>query len=283
MHASTTYTVDSHQHFWSLKRGDYNWLTPDLTALYKDFLPADYMAESANIAIGKTVLVQAAPSNEETDYMLKLASEHAFIGGVVGWVDFDGDPSVVCNRLDDLAANPWFKGIRPMLQDIPDPEWILTPAFSPIFEKLISLNLTFDALIKKEHIKHIVTLAETYSQLKIVIDHCAKPDIANDQFHAWAAEISYFKDLMNTFVKVSGLPTEANRSQQTPTSFQAYINHIHDVFGIERMMWGSDWPVVNINSSLGAWMTVVREHVKHLPTNEQDQLFRVTAEKFYTL
>lgn len=275
--------IDSHQHFWKMSRGDYDWLTPELTKLYKDFLPSDYLEEIKNLRISKTVLVQASATEEETEFMLQLSKDHEFIAGVVGWIDFEGDPIAACRRLDLFSQSPFFKGIRPMLQDIEDVDWILNPEFGPIFERLIELDLTFDALVFTEHLDNIFFLANRYPGLKIVIDHCAKPDIANQKYDQWAQKLEMFKGLENVFLKVSGLPTEASESQQESTYFQRYINHVYQIFGSKRMMWGSDWPVVNINSDFSQWLQLTTELISDWSLDEIEDLFVRSASKFYSL
>lgn len=276
-------TIDSHQHFWQLNRGDYGWLTPELTSLYKDYLPADLLHVSKGLNVSNTVLVQAAATNEETDFMLQLADSNEFILGVVGWIDFEANTEEVCQRLEILASNPKFKGVRPMLQDIDDTDWILTPEFAPIFKQLIKLNLTFDALVFTKHLANIETIANTYPELKIVIDHCAKPNIAQGELASWAEAIERFAELSNVYIKVSGLPTEASKQQQASIDFEPYFEHVHQVFGANRMMWGSDWPVVNINSDYASWLTVSKGLTANWTAEDKEYLYQSTVTRFYNL
>lgn len=276
-------TIDSHQHFWQLSRGDYGWLTPELTALYKDYLPSDFLHVSKGLNVSNTVLVQAAATNEETDFMLQLADNNEFILGVVGWIDFAAKTEDVCQRLETLAANPKFKGVRPMLQDIDDTDWILSPAFAPIFEQLSKLNLTFDALVFTKHLANIETIANTYPELKIVIDHCAKPNIAQGELALWGDAIEQFTEMGNVYIKVSGLPTEASKEQQASIDFEPYFDHVYQVFGASRMMWGSDWPVVNINSDYVSWLTVCKQLTANWTSKDKQELYQSTAIHFYGL
>lgn len=238
--------IDSHQHFWKEDRGDYDWLTPELTNLYRDFLPSDYLEASQSLGISKTVLVQAAVT--EAEIMLQLAESNHFIAGIMGGIDFESDPITACNRLDFFSNNSFFKGIRPMLQDIEDIDWILNPAFAPIFYKLVELELTFDALVFTEYLDNIFFLATHYPDLKIVIDHCAKLEIAFQKYDRWAQKLKMFKGIKNVFIKISDLPTETSSAQKSAEHFQRYAQYAYEAFGAQRMMWGSDWSVVNINS-----------------------------------
>lgn len=275
--------IDSHQHFWKMSRGDYEWLTPALSKLYRDFLPSDYLEASSELGICKTVLVQAAATEEETEFLLQLSEENDFIAGVVGWIDLETDPVAACGRLDFFSRFSSFKGIRPMLQDIDDVDWILNPQFAPIFKRLNELGLTFDALIFPEHLENIFFLATHYPNLKIVIDHCAKPNIANQKYDIWAKRIEMFENTKNVYIKVSGLPTEASAAQQEPEHFQRYVNHAYKVFGTKRMMWGSDWPVVNTKSNFSRWLQLTIELLEGRSQSEIDDLFFHSANNFYDL
>lgn len=282
MPSSLTNIIDSHQHFWQLSRGDYDWLTPSLDKLYQDFLPANYRQITSG-KVSQTVLVQAAATEQETQFMFQLADQHPFIAGVVGWVDMEQAASQVCQRLEEFSQHKAFKGIRPMLQDIDDVDWILNPAFKSIFEHLVKLNLTFDALVHTAHLENIYFLASRHPKLNIVIDHCAKPNISKQQFDLWAERIAMFESTSNVFVKISGLPTEASANQQQAEHFKSYFEHIYRIFGANRMMWGSDWPVVNINSSFNSWLAISKELSIELSSAEQQDLFVNTAQRFYSL
>lgn len=272
--------VDSHQHFWRLDRGDYDWLNADITALYRDYLPNDLMSEPIKLKVPETVVIQAAATNQETDFLLGLANKHEFIRGVVGWLDMTDYPANI-DRLTQLAKNPKLKGIRPMLQEIADPDWILNPLFQPVFEKLIELDLSFDALINTAHLESILRIAKQYPLLRIVINHCAKPDIANHSFKNWARKLAYFQDKKNVFIKVSGLTTEASQNQQSTNSYRRYFQHVYKTFGAHRMMWGSDWPVVNLNSDYQKWLHISTMLSEHMTESELNAFFIKTASSFY--
>ena len=179
--------IDAHQHFWSLDRGDYHWLTLDMALLYRDFGPAELAPFLQRHGIGGTVLVQAAATVAETEYMLAIAAETDFVKGVVGWIDFESTTGPA--EIDRLAEHPKLKGLRPMIQDIPDPEWMLRAAVGPAVAHLQHLGLSFDALVKPRHLEPLRRFLRLYPELGIVIDHGAKPDIAGGQFEDWAREM----------------------------------------------------------------------------------------------
>ena len=168
--------IDSHQHFWRLDRGDYGWLTPQLAPIYRDYLPADLAPQLARAGVDSTVLVQAAPTVAETLFLLELAREHAFIAGVVGWVDFESP--MAAESIGTLAADSKLVGLRPMIQDIPDIAWMLKPGLAPAIEAMIDHDLVFDALVLPKHLPVLLDFAEMYPELRLVVDHGAKPPIA---------------------------------------------------------------------------------------------------------
>jgi L-fuconolactonase len=276
--------IDSHQHFWQVNRGDYSWLTPELGVLYQDFLPQHISPILAAQSVSQTVLVQAADSLAETEFILSLAAEHDFIVGVVGWVDMTSAQAV--SDIQRLAANPYFKGIRPMLQDIKDRDWILQAKFDVCFKTLIELGLTFDALVLPEHLSNLLILAERYPQLPIVIDHGAKPKIALGIEHAdnqlWCRQMRQLAGKQNVFCKLSGLLTEAGDSVSFDT-IQPFMQHLLACFGPQKLMWGSDWPVINLVSQYQQWQAMSTEFLTVLSEQDQQATWATTAQSFYKL
>ncbi|WP_219701718.1 amidohydrolase family protein [Marinomonas lutimaris] len=246
--------IDAHQHFWRLERNDYSWLTPELTALYKDFKPDDLLPLLNNHHIDGTVLVQAAPTEAETQFLLRLSEQYEYIKGVVGWGDFDH--SNAPKHIAELAKHPKLVGIRPMIQDIKDIDWMLSPAVAKTLRSLRQHQLVFDALVKPQHLKNLKQLIEQHPDLKVVINHGAKPNIKERELHQWRTDLSAFRDLPNVSCKLSGLVTEASSDWQAKDLFP-YIDTIFDVFGEQRVLWGSDWPVSLLASSYAKWFDIV--------------------------
>lgn len=272
--------IDSHQHFWQLSRGDYSWLTPELEILYRDFLPADLAPLLEKSAVKQTVLVQAATSTAETEFMLKIASETEFVAGVVGWVDMESPEAV--SQLEYFSQSSYFKGIRPMIQDIDDPNWMLKSELEPVFNALIDRNLSFDALVLPQHLDALHTLLLRYPPLKVVIDHGAKPEIANNSSPQWFEKISRIAADTAAYCKLSGLVTEAGTDapleQLTP-----YMDHLLASFGPDRLMWGSDWPVIETAATYQSWLTQVESFLEPLSTSQQQSIWADNAKKFYCL
>ena len=274
------FRIDSHQHFWQLSRGDYDWLTPELALLYKDFLPSDLSPLLDQSDVNNTILVQAAPTAEETEFMLTIADDTDFVIGVVGWVDMASDNAI--SQLDIFNKSFFFKGIRPMLQDIEDVDWMLKPDLAPVFEYLIDKGLTFDALVLPKHLDALYILLKKYPDLKVVIDHGAKPPIDKGLAQEWFEKTSLIAAETSAYCKLSGLVTEAGINPHIE-QLSPYMEHLLICFGPERLMWGSDWPVVNISSSYQRWLAQVEEFISLLSKNEQQLILAGNAQNFYQL
>ena len=278
---TATSRVDSHQHFWQLSRGDYSWLTPELTVLYQDFLPEQLSPELSTNGVKQTLLVQAADNEEETHFLLELASNTATVAGVVGWIDME-DPLAI-TKLESLTKNAYFKGIRPMLQDIDDVNWVLKDKFTPIFQFMAAKQLTFDALIRDVHLSNIHILACRHPSLNIVIDHCAKPDLSKVPSEFWKKRLANVAVCKNVFIKLSGLLTEAPQGQVTVDVIQPFFDHIMDVFGPNRIIWGSDWPVIKLNGDYDTWVSLTQSLLNNHSVEDKRNIWADNARNFYRL
>jgi L-fuconolactonase len=275
--------IDAHQHFWNPARGDYGWMPKDNAVLSRVYGPADLAPELARHGIGKTVLVQAAPSVAETEYMLGIADATPFVAGVVGWVDFERPAGRA--ELKRLAGHPAFKGVRPMIQDIPDDAWMLRDDVQWAYRAVIDEGLTFDALGFPRHLGHFLTLLKRYPEMRVVIDHCMKPQIRAHSaaaFRHWAEGMARLAGETAAFVKFSALVTEANPGW-TVADLKPYVDHVVAVFGAERVMWGSDWPVCLLAASYDAWRAAAQKLVAQRSEAERAAIFGGTAALFYGL
>ncbi|SAK77374.1 hydrolase [Caballeronia catudaia] len=275
--------IDAHQHYWDPARGDYGWLTPELKPLYRVFGPADLapLREATNIK--RTVVVQAAPTIDETRYLLDLARADDSIAGVVGWVPLDSIDAV--SIIDEFAHEPKFKAVRPMLQDLPDDTWIERAPREEAIERLTDLDLAFDALIFARHVPSIVKFVGRYPKLRIVIDHGAKPPIRDgaEGWQPWADGIAQLAALpQKLHCKLSGLATES-KENWTDETLEPYVAHLLEHFGPRRLMWGSDWPVLNLNGSYRNWHATAKRLTLHLENVDQDAIFGGNARQFYRL
>ncbi len=274
--------IDAHQHFWRLSNPFCNWPTPAEAKIHADFGPHDMRPLLAASHIEGTVLVQAAPALAETRFLLDLADEASFVKGVVGWIDMEAGSALA--DLDSLAGHPPFCGIRPMLQSIPDPAWMLNPAFDGIYRRLVERGLTFDALVTPAHLDMLSELARRHPDLSIVVDHAAKPAIGDGRagFDEWAPRIARLAGRGNVSCKVSGLMTQAGPGAGL-AELRPCLDHLYAVFGPERLLWGSDWPVVLMAADYAAWLSLCEAWLADKPAAARDNIFGETACRIYGL
>jgi L-fuconolactonase len=276
--------IDAHQHFWALARGDYHWLNlatnPALGPIHRDFQPDELRPLLQAQGIHGSVLVQAAATVTETEYLLSLAAAHDFIRGVVGWVDLSAPDAVA--TLERLARHAAFKSVRPMLQDLPDPAWIATAAIGPAVQTLVRLGLCFDALVKTAHLPHLLDFARRHPALPIVIDHAAKPDMAHHELVAWRALLAPLAALPQVHCKLSGLVTEIGPAWQIDT-LRPYTDAVLDLFGPQRVMWGSDWPVLNLAADYARWSETTHALMQGLDEDARAAVLGGNAVRFYRL
>lgn len=273
--------IDSHQHFWKLSRGDYNWLTPDFGILYQDYLPNDLLEDLKKHQIDKTILVQAADSIEETYYMFELMENHPFIAGVVGWLDFEADDFT--EQLKRMMKVAGFVGVRPMLQDIEDDNWVLREKVVNNIKVLHEWQIPLDILIYPRHLKVIKQLLEMIPNLKCVIDHLAKPQIKEKQFDTWSKEIATIASFPNVYCKISGVITEADHKHWSAEDCRQYILHCINVFTEDRIMFGSDWPVCLLAGSYSEVYDTADIVIKDmLDENGWKKFYGKNAEDFYS-
>ncbi|MBO1002320.1 amidohydrolase family protein [Pseudogracilibacillus auburnensis] len=273
--------IDSHQHFWKLSRGDYNWLTPDFGILYQDYLPNDLLEDLKKHQIDKTILVQAADSIEETYYMFELMESHPFIAGVVGWLDFEADDFT--EQLKRMMKVAGFVSVRPMLQDIEDDNWVLREKVVNNIKVLHEWQIPLDILIYPRHLKVIKQLLEMIPNLKCVIDHLAKPQIKEKQFDTWSKEIATIASFPNVYCKISGVITEADHKHWSAEDCRQYILHCINVFTEDRIMFGSDWPVCLLAGSYSEVYDTADIVIKDmLDENGWKKFYGKNAEDFYS-
>ena len=248
--------VDAHQHFWDPARGDYGWLTPDMP-IYRLYGTDDLRPLLQASGVDATILVQAAPTSAETDYMLAIARRTSWVVGVVGWIGLDAPGAV--DQVRRRAQDTLFLGVRPMLQDISQPDWILRRELEPAINAIAAEGLVFDALIKSHQIGVIAELAARHPQLSIVLDHGAKPGLGDGEaMAAWRAGLAKLSAHPNVTCKLSGLLTELPPGAGTRHVKDA-ADVLFDLFGAERLIWGSDWPVLALAGDYRDWFELAHE------------------------
>src|ERR1700722_6148210 len=232
--------IDAHQHFWRVDRGDYGWLTAEAhPAICRDFGPEDLKPLMAAAGVTCTVLVQAAPTTAETDFLLEMARATPFVAGVVGWADLEAPDAGA--TIEAMAADPKLLGLRPMLQDLGDDAWILKLELAPALDAMQAAGLRFDALVTPRHLPHMARLLAQRPELKVVIDHGAKPDIAAGDIEGWVTAMRAIARDTSAVCKLSGLVTEAGAGW-TVEQLKPFVDILIEAFGPAPLMWGSDRP-----------------------------------------
>lgn len=268
--------IDAHQHFWRLKDREGQWPPASLDAIYRDFLPDDLLPLMKDAGVDGTVLVQTMETAADTDFMLALADQYPFIKGVVGWVDLKARNAR--EQIASRSSHPAFRGVRPMLQDMADIGWISDAEIEPAVTALIESKLVFDALVRPAQLADLLIFARRYSQLPIVIDHGAKPLIATGHYSDWRRHMEALASLPNVHCKLSGLLTE--RGEQKPEAVRPYAETILDLFGPQRVIFGSDWPVLRLAGDYQDWLDICRGII---PPVHHEAIFGANAVRFYSL
>jgi L-fuconolactonase len=273
--------VDSHQHFWQVGRFDYPWMTPEVEVLCQDYLPPNLAPILRARGVEKTVLVQASNSLAETRWLLDLADQNSFIGGVVGWVDLTATNCE--DQLAEFTARPRFKGVRHLVESEPADDWLAQPAVITNLDKLARRDLAFDLLVHTRHLRFATSLAERCPGLRLVVDHLAKPPIARREIDEWSRGLKKLAAHQNVWCKLSGLVTEANWTSWQVEDLQRYVDLGLEYFGAQRMMFGSDWPVCRLAASYDQVLNAAQALVSDLSEIDKRRIFAGNALEFYRI
>ncbi|CAN7289140.1 amidohydrolase family protein [Paenibacillus sp. LjRoot153] len=274
--------IDAHQHYWKIDRGDYGWITPELRVLNRDYLPNDLVPHLQQFNLDKTIVVQAAPTLEETDYLLALSETTDSIAGVVGWLDLDDPDYLIHYR--KCSQHPNYVGFRVMIQEMPDERVILQPHFVDALRYFAKEDVPVDLLILAHQLEAVIELLELVPGLRAVIDHIAKPSIADGRIEPWKSHMTAIAKHPNLYCKVSGMVTEASHSDWKPEDFTVYVQHILEVFGTERVMFGSDWPVCLLAADYVDVVGIVNQSLPNSWSKKDEaRLFGLNAKEFYKL
>ena len=267
--------IDAHHHVWRLARGDYTWLTPALRPIYRDFDLRDLAPHLTRHGIEATILVQAAPTEAETAFLLDVAERNPVVAGVVGLTDFEAPDAN--ENVARLASNRLLVGLRPMVQDIQDDDWLLRDALAPAIDAMIRHQLVFDALVLPRHLPRLLQIVDRHPGLDVVLDHLGKPHIAAATLDPWRDDVARLAERRNVTCKLSGMATEASPDWHQH-HLRPYVDHLLAYFGPDRILWGSDWPVVNLAGGYDRWHEAARTLT---PESAWPAIFGGTAERVY--
>ena len=276
--------VDAHHHLWDPGRAIYPWLTDDLAALRRRFGPEDLEPLIERAGISRTILVQTRSSLGETREFLATAAANDFIAGVVGWVDL-ADPAVgdVIAGLVEAGGGSRLVGIRHQVHDEADPAWLLRPEVSRGIATVGAAGLVFDLLVRPRELPAALETVRAHPDVAFVIDHLAKPPIRFGEVEPWLSLLRPFGRLGNVVAKVSGLVTEADWRSWQLEDLKPFVDHALEVFGPDRLMFGSDWPVCLLAATYEEVVGAARSATAQLSPPEHDQLFGATARRIYGL
>ncbi|MCA0757713.1 amidohydrolase family protein [Paenibacillus sp. N4] len=274
--------LDAHQHYWSIERGDYGWITPELPVLYRDFLPGDLAPALKKHELDGSIVVQAAPTLAETDFLLKLSENEPSVKGVVAWLDL-ADPD--CRlHYERFEKHPKLVGFRVMIQEMEDANAVLEPAFVEALTYFAGKGTPVDLLLTSDQLEPAAELIAKVPGLHAVIDHIAKPNIRDRVLEPWKSQLSRIAAHPNIYCKLSGMVTEADHRSWRPDDFKAYIRHALDAFGPRRVMFGSDWPVCLLAASYDEVVNVLEEALPDGWTaGDRDRLYGLNAKEFYRI
>ena len=273
--------VDAHQHFWDIQRFSYPWLSPEQAVLYRNYGPEDLKPEMDAAGVQRSVFVQATHVVDEARWVLRLSDRYPFIAGVVGWVDLtDPDIGMV---LHELQQHPRFKGVRHQVHDEPDDRWLLRDDVWRGLEELAARGLTFDLLLFPRHLPHLPEVLEQHPTLRFVIDHLAKPPIKSGETEPWQTDLQRVARYPNVWCKLSGMVTEASHHSWRPEDLKPYVQSAVDLFGYDRLMWGSDWPVCRLAADYGQVKAALLQALGAVDDESLEKILGRNAIGFYSL
>ena len=273
--------IDTHHHFWRYSPEEYPWIRDNMQVLRRDFGPGDLETEINSAGVAGVVSVQAHQSLDETKSLLDSAGRHGFIRGVVGWVPFVSDS--VRQDIERFAGDPWLKGMRHIVHDEPDDDYLLRDDFNRGINVLKEFGLVYDVLIFERHLPQTLEFADRHPDQVFVLDHIAKPRIRENVLEPWRTFITQLAERPNVYCKVSGMVTEADSKTWTPEQFIPYLDTVFDAFGPSRLMFGSDWPVCLVAAGYRQWVEIVSDYTARLSLTEQGQFWTGTARRAYRL
>lgn len=273
--------IDAHHHLWRYNPEEYGWIDPSMGVIARDFAIEDLARVAAPLGVEGSVVVQARQSLEETYSLLEIASHDPFVLGVVGWAPLAADDAAL--TLDRLLPHPKLKGLRHVVQDEPDDDFILGKAFGRGVRAALDRGLAYDLLVFARQLPQTIEFVDRHPDGRFVLDHIAKPEIAADNREPWAADIRRLAERPNVACKLSGVATEADWRAWTLDSIRYYLDTALDTFGAERLMFGSDWPVCLLATDYPRWLRTVEQWSAALSTAERDSLFHGAATRAYNL
>ncbi len=275
------FRIDAHHHFWKYDPVQYGWISEKMNAIRRDFLPQDLQQEMAAAGVNAAISVQVRQTLEETRWLLDFAGRYEFVKGVVGWAPLV--KADVSETLAEVAMNPKLRAVRHVLQDEPDPLYILRDDFNRGIRELKPLGLAYDILIFERHLPQTIQFVDKHPGQIFIVDHLAKPRVRDGELSPWRENIQALAQRPNVYCKLSGLVTEADYASWTPEQLQPYFETVLSAFTPRRLLFGSDWPVCLVAVDYSRWVSVVANAIGALSQTEQARIWSETAMEAYGL
>lgn len=272
--------IDAHQHFWKYHPQNHAWINDDMKIIQKDFLPEDLAVVLSTQNVEGCISVQVDQTKEETAFQIECAGHNPFIKGVVGWIDLM-NPSLE-KDIEIYNEQKIVKGFRHILQGTEE-GFMLQPNFINGLKQLSKHHYTYDLLIYVNQIQEAIELIKSVEDLPIVLDHIAKPSIKTKSIQDWERDIKSLAKYPNLYCKISGMATEADWTTWKSEDLKPYLDIVLEAFGVDRLLFGSDWPVCLVASSYERWLNTIKEYFKEFSISEQEKIFALNCESFYTL
>lgn len=273
--------IDSHQHFWKYNPVQHSWIDNEMAAIRRDYMPEDFQKIIQENNIEGCIAIQADQTLKETDFLLELASKYSFIKGVIGWVDFRA--KTIDEKLEYYSKFPKIKGFRHVVQGESDPNFLLRSKFLEGIAKLEVYGFVYEILVYPPQLGSVLEFIKKFPNIKFIINHVAKPYIKDGFFDGWAVLMTEIAKYPNVYCKLSGMNTEADYKAWTLEQLVPYMEHVLNIFGTDRVIYGSDWPVCLVAGSYKETLEIVTNFIVSLSPTEQLAIIRENAIKFYNL
>ncbi len=273
--------IDAHQHFWRYSASEFGWIGEHRSQLKRDYLPEELRATISRSGVEGTIAVEARQSEEETEWLLDLADRWSFVRGVVGWLPIAADD--FGERLERVAGRPKLRALRHVVQDESDEEFLLRPEFNRGIDKLLARGLAYDILVYERQLPQVVGFVDLHPYQTFILDHCGKPRVGDREMEPWRTRMQELAERINVYCKISGIVTEAQPGQWKPEDIVPYIEAVIDLFGPERVMFGSDWPVCLTETDYRGWLSLCAGYIESYSQSEQRRFWADTAREAYRL
>jgi L-fuconolactonase len=272
--------IDAHQHFWIYNSRDYGWISEKMKIFRRNYLPSDLQPQMAEAGFSGTIAVQARQTVEETRWLLDLADNNSFIRGVVGWVDLCSADNLK-QQLDYFCRSEKLVGVRHVVHDEPDDNFMLRDDFLKGISLLKSYNMTYDLLLFPKHLPVACKVVSMFPDQRFVLDHISKPRIKEHVITPWKEDILKLAQNKNVWCKLSGMVTEADPGNWNPGVFRPYLDVVLKAFGPERLMTGSDWPVCLLSGGYKEVVSVVEDYISSMPVQVREKILGLNCKEFY--